>query len=209
MSCGHSNTATQVRQTGRLADELQSELDKMSKRISHHEEVLRETEIKAEKLIHGMMVVANVYKDTADEFATAEEAWRRAKNNYKEGGEALRIAAEKYNKAAAAYRRAAITLVLMGIAMARTRGVALCDTMDTRVFRKEMANSGLPVEGKDVDHIVSRALGGKDHPMNYMMLESSLNRRLQEGGMLTKFEQAPMKVLLSLGHAVLSKLLCR
>lgn len=52
------------------------------------------------------------------------------------------------------------------------------DGMSTSAFRRQLATEGVDIQGKDIDHIVPRSLGGADHPANYQLLSSSLNRSL-------------------------------
>ena len=41
-----------------------------------------------------------------------------------------------------------------------------------------MTAAGVNLVGKDIDHIIPKSLGGADHPSNYQVLDSSLNRSL-------------------------------
>lgn len=54
-----------------------------------------------------------------------------------------------------------------------------CDAgMSTAAFRRQLTLDGVNIEGMDVDHIVPRSLGGADHPANYQLLSSSVNRSI-------------------------------
>lgn len=54
-----------------------------------------------------------------------------------------------------------------------------CDeSMSTAAFRRLLVARGVDLTGKDIDHIVPHALGGADHPANYQVISSSLNRSL-------------------------------
>lgn len=56
---------------------------------------------------------------------------------------------------------------------------ASCEAgMSTATFRTLMLKQGKSIAGLDVDHIVPRSLGGADHPLNYRLISSSLNRSL-------------------------------
>lgn len=52
------------------------------------------------------------------------------------------------------------------------------DGMSTSAYRRQLSQRGVDIEGMDVDHIVPRSLGGADHPANYQLLTSSMNRSL-------------------------------
>lgn len=54
------------------------------------------------------------------------------------------------------------------------------DGMSVRAFRELLISRGIDLRGKDIDHIVPRSLGGADHPANYRVLDSGLNRSLQD-----------------------------
>ena len=62
---------------------------------------------------------------------------------------------------------------------ARPSGVPDCaDGMSVAAYRAALIALGADLLGKDIDHIVPRALGGADHPANYRVISSSLNRSL-------------------------------
>ena len=46
-----------------------------------------------------------------------------------------------------------------------------------RAVRRWLQDTGVPLQGYEVDHIVPRSLGGIDHPHNYAVVERELNRR--------------------------------
>lgn len=50
--------------------------------------------------------------------------------------------------------------------------------MSTSAFRRLLISQGQNLVGMDVDHIVPRSLGGADHPANYQLLPSSVNRSI-------------------------------
>ena len=52
------------------------------------------------------------------------------------------------------------------------------DGRSTSAYRAMLIAQGKVLTGKDIDHIVPRSLGGADHPSNYQVLDSSVNRSL-------------------------------
>ena len=50
--------------------------------------------------------------------------------------------------------------------------------MSTSAFRRLLLSQGKNLVGMDVDHIVPRSFGGADHPANYQLLPSSVNRSI-------------------------------
>jgi hypothetical protein len=54
-----------------------------------------------------------------------------------------------------------------------------CSTgMSTQRYRRVLEAQGMNLAGMDIDHIVPHSLGGADHPANYQVLPSSVNRSL-------------------------------
>ena len=53
-----------------------------------------------------------------------------------------------------------------------------CKRVSTAAYRKQLRAQGVDLDHKDIDHIVPRGHGGVDHPANYQVLDSSLNRSL-------------------------------
>lgn len=53
-----------------------------------------------------------------------------------------------------------------------------CKRVSTAAYRKQLRAQGIDLDHKDIDHIVPRAHGGVDHPANYQVIDSSLNRSL-------------------------------
>jgi hypothetical protein len=47
----------------------------------------------------------------------------------------------------------------------------------TRQVRRWLGQEGVALAGYDIDHIVPRCLGGLDHPYNYCIVPTGLNRR--------------------------------
>ena len=54
-----------------------------------------------------------------------------------------------------------------------------CDTVTTQEMRRRLRKAGVDIRGLDVDHIVPRSRGGANHPSNYRLLDSHVNRSIQ------------------------------
>jgi hypothetical protein len=51
-----------------------------------------------------------------------------------------------------------------------------CTKVSTSQYRKTLKGLGVDLTGLDVDHVVPKSLGGADHPGNYILTSSHLNR---------------------------------
>jgi hypothetical protein len=68
-----------------------------------------------------------------------------------------------------------------------------CSPVSTAAYRALLAARGVNLNGMDIDHIVPRSLGGADHPSNYQVLPSSVNRSLGAAWNHAKCANAGMK----------------
>jgi len=66
---------------------------------------------------------------------------------------------------------------------------------------------GISLDGLDVDHVWPWALGGADHPLNYQLLDSSLNRSLG-AGVMDKIANEPLATLQGMVVSALVSLRC-
>lgn len=111
-------------------------------------------------------------------------------------------AIEDFRHAEQQYRRAALVVILAAASS------GLCSTTaSTRAFRARLRAEGVELDGQDIDHIWPKSLGGVDHPLNYQVLDSSLNRSLG-AGVLEKFMTQPLAVVQGLAVSALSSLSC-
>jgi hypothetical protein len=148
------------------------------------------------------------------ELGLAEEEFTAARRMYEHASARASIAAEEfanardnYQKASDNYRRIAAIIILA--AASDALGSQLCDsTMSTRAFREQLRREGVVLkEGIDVDHIWPRALGGADHPANYQLLPSEVNRSLG-ASVWEKLMTSPLGVLQGLAASALFTLRC-
>lgn len=140
--------------------------------------------------------------ETEQQVASLSEAWSRLAEGYTRVAVTYRAARQTYEAARAAagvsrttfesaseswkaaqlrwelYREIVLIAVQMDRSGASSGRGATCNPMSTAAFRRLLIAQGFDLAGKDIDHIVPRALGGADDPANYQVLDSSLNRSL-------------------------------
>lgn len=130
-------------------------------------------------------------------YAAATREWEVAQSLYAEAASQQELAARGLKQAAADFQSAEHYYRLASAAMAavaaRTLGTIVCsETMSTRRFRKELHRQGITIDQlEDVDHIFPHSRRGIDHPLNYQVLDRSLNRSLGNK-LVAKFMQAPL-----------------
>jgi hypothetical protein len=106
---------------------------------------------------------ANTFEDAAAQFQAATRRWRFY--------QALVVVAAQIDASRLdAFRR-------VGLSEGQT-AAASCERVSTADMRRILIAAGVNLVGMDIDHIVPRSLGGADHPSNYQVLDSSLNRSL-------------------------------
>lgn len=206
--CGATSTSASVRDTAALAVRLDSDLASMEEEFDRHDQALAVAEADAAALVLGVQEVAQLYREAADNYAQAEDQWNASRDTLDAASEEFLAASAAYRDAADYYRYAATALIVIASLPLENYGVPLCDEMSASRLRARLRAQGVPLDGLDVDHVVARAVGGRDHPLNYQLLPESVNRSLQEGGLWEKFQMAPLNVLVALGADALARLLC-
>lgn len=140
-------------------------------------------------------------------YAAAKQTWGAASTLSREAASQSDAARRTFDQAAADYAEAERNFRLAAIAMATiAAGSIICqDTLTTRQYRAQLKREGIDLQGKDIDHLFPESLGGIDHPLNYQVLDASLNRSL--GNRLTaKLLQAPLGVITGLATSALGLL---
>jgi hypothetical protein len=111
-------------------------------------------------------VAAGIFGANAEKFREAEASWAVAEERWKWVRALVVVAAQ-------------IDAANLDIARgARPSDLASCERVSTAAHRRHLLAAGQDVEGMDVDHIVPKSLGGADHPLNYQLLDSSVNRSI-------------------------------
>jgi hypothetical protein len=149
------------------------------------------------------------------ELEAAEAEFQRAREELEHASVMATEAAASYSHASEHFQRAArwyrhIARLLIVAAASDFIGAQLCgSTVSPRAFRARLEREGFAIpEGMDVDHIWPRALGGADHPANYQVLPSGVNRGLG-ASVSEKLLSAPMETLQGLGASALVALRCQ
>ena len=159
----------------------------------------------AAELAREVHQVAQAWWTIAAEFDAATEAYERARAIADEARAGFVEAQTRYQQAADRFRMAAAIII------AAAASDALRDfcgqRMSTRTFRARRRAEGISIDGKDVDHAWPRALGGADHPLNYQLLDSTVNRSLGADP-VAKLAHAPLGTLRGLAASALVALGC-
>lgn len=137
-------------------------------------------------------------------YAAAKGSWTAASTLQREAASQSDAARRAFDQAAADYAEAERNFRLAAVAMATiAAGSILCEgTVTTAKYRTQLKREGIDLHGKDIDHLFPRSLGGIDHPLNYQVLDSSLNRSLSNK-LMAKFMQAPLGVITGLAVSAL------
>ena len=140
-------------------------------------------------------------------YVAAKNTWAAASTLSQEAASQSDAARRTFDQAAADYAEAERNYRLATIAMATiAAGAIVCQgTLTTRQYRADLKRQGIDLHGQDIDHLFPKSLGGIDHPLNYQVLDASLNRAL--GNRLTaKLLQAPLGVITGLATSALGLL---
>ena len=140
------------------------------------------------------------------ELGVATAAYERARVIGERARDEFNDASKKYAQAARAFRTVATIIIIAAVSDAL--GNQICaETTSTHAFRKKLRAEGISLDGLDVDHVWPRALGGADHPLNYQLLDSSLNRSLG-AGVMDKIANEPLATLQGLVVSAFVSLRC-
>lgn len=123
-----------------------------------------------------------------------------------EASEQARSASADLSHAALQYQ----FTTMAGVLIALTAGApgAPCEGhMSTAAYRRQLCAEGVPLAGRDIDHVFPRALGGADTIDNYQLLPSSVNRSLG-AGVSEKFLTMPVALLRGIVASGLDAMLC-
>jgi hypothetical protein len=142
----------------------------------------------------------------------AEQAFTEATRNYEAAKQRAGLSAEAFAEASEEYEIAARNwrLVTIAILAAATWDYAghLCGTrMTTAQYRRMLRRDGIDLEGLDADHGLPRSRGGADHPLNFEMIDSSLNRSLGND-VVSKLLTHPAHLLRGAAVSALMRLRC-
>lgn len=149
--------------------------------------------------------LVDLYVRASADLETAERSYELAQQSAKTASDAFRRAANDYEAASRNWRL--VTIALLTAASWDYAG-HLCDTrMTTAAYRKMLRKDGINLGGLDADHGLPKSLGGADHPLNYRMIGSSLNRSLGND-VMRKLMVHPFHVLQGASISALMRLRC-
>ena len=159
--------------------------------------------VQLRELIRG---VTERYDDATRTF---DEAGRR----FEEARRAGDAASAEYRSAEASYASATsrwheVTLTMLVVAASDVTGTDGCGRQSTASYRRELKAEGVDLEGKDIDHVIPRSLGGADNRWNYQVLDSSVNRSLGNRGAVGKCLSLGPQCLLALATTARQLLTC-
>jgi len=141
----------------------------------------------------------------SDELAAAARRFEEVRRIANLSADAYAVARDEYETAARNWRL--VTIMILAAATWDYAG-HLCGTrMTTGDYRRALRRDGIDLEGLDADHGLPRSLGGADHPLNYEMIDSSLNRSLGND-VLRKLLSHPTHLLQGAAVSALMRLRC-
>lgn len=163
-------------------------VEALAGRVDNFDDELAEAEKQVGALSSDFAEIAEAYKSVADRYRDAQRSHREVAEHANVSRELSLQAAKDYESAAASLRfvrlviKAAIQLDKMRARSGQQRGRAEdgdpCEKVSTASYRRQLEARGVDLDGKDIDHIVPRSIGGFDGPANYQVLDSSVNRSL-------------------------------
>jgi hypothetical protein len=165
--------------------ENESRIAALATAVDGFDRELEDMEAQVRALSADFSEIAEAYERVSTRYRLAREHHAAVTAASNQAAAALHQAAEDWNQAAASWRfyrmllKIAISIdqVRAGTSDEARRSFS-CETMSTAAYRRVLIAQGFSLLGKDIDHIVPKALGGADHPSNYQVLDSSLNRSL-------------------------------
>jgi hypothetical protein len=181
-------------------------LDQLEAVEAADRERVMELNASAETIRHQVQQVTSEWTKIAGELDTAIATYERAQIVGNEAIDELKIARQTYEQAADRFRMVAM-IVIIAAASESLGGHICAQTTSTRTFRAHLRSEGRSLGGLDVDHVWPRALGGADHPLNYQLLDSSVNRGLGADA-IAKFARWPLATLQGLAVSAVVALRC-
>lgn len=149
--------------------------------------------------------VLALYRQASTDLEAAERNFEQVRRAGETAAQSYQTAADEYEIAARNWRLVTITILA-----AATWDYAghLCGTrMTTAKYRQDLRKKGIDLRGLDADHGLPRSKGGADHPLNYRMIDSSLNRSLGND-VVRKLLEHPTHVLQGAAVSALMRLRC-
>lgn len=162
VGCGPSMTHARLNRFERRAADDDQQIESLAQRVDAFDNAVDD--------------VLELYQRATTELDQAQQRYERAVAAADSASGSFQQAKQEYDTAARNWRL--ITTTILAAAAWDYAG-HLCGTrMSTAAYRSELRAQGVDLEGLDADHGLPRSWGGADHPLNYEMIDSSLNRSL-------------------------------
>jgi len=186
------------------SEERMKRLQKGSDQYAHG---VDDTIATAKELMEEIQSLVAIYQRAEATLVEAEIAFVQAEARGDSACEQYQLAAAQFEKAGQIYERVAMSLVAVATTEATVATLRrVCDaSMTTAQYRAKLKSNGVNLEGKDIDHICPKSLGGPDSELNYQVMDSSENRSL--GNRLTKTKALHCVRMMAVG--AISTLLCK
>ncbi len=158
-------------------DAQRSQVDALRLDMAQHDANLEEVERAAANLSSEWHEVTLGYERAKHSYAMARRRFDTADRTSADARDVFIAASEEWKRAEMLwdfYRD--LVLLAATIDAAALKGTPVCSKVSTQSYRHDLAAKGENLAGRDVDHIVPRSLGGADHPSNYQVLSSHVNR---------------------------------
>lgn len=191
VGCASSSAQVRLQRLEHRADADDAAIEDLSERVAAFEASVDE--------------LVGLYGAVSSELMAAEERLQRATALAEESAQAFGQAAAAYEAAEKRWR-----LVTISLLAAATWDYAghLCSTrMTTAAYREQLKKKGINLDGLDADHGLPKSRGGADHPLNYRMIDSSLNRSLGND-VMRKLMAHPLHLLRGAVASALIRLRC-
>jgi hypothetical protein len=178
-------SSTNADEQSRVAD-LKTAVDSFDAELTTTEAQTRTLSSEWSEISEAYQTIAARYRDAGRQHRAARASTERSRGLYAQAETDFVHAADSWRF----YQEVLKLAVAMDRARAGVTDGPGCERVSTASFRRRLKAQGIDLTGKDIDHIVPRALGGVDHPLNYQIMDSSLNRSLGKTWDMAKCEMA-------------------
>jgi uncharacterized coiled-coil protein SlyX len=192
-----------VAMAGCASASAKARLDRFETQAHADDETIAELSERIAAFERTVDELVDLYARASADLETAERNFELAQRSASAASDAFQRASSEYEAASRNWRL--VTIALLAAASWDYAG-HLCDTrMTTAAYRKMLRKDGISLDGLDADHGLPKSLGGADHPLNYRMIDSSLNRSLGND-VVRKLMVHPLHVLQGAAISALTRL---
>jgi len=151
-------------------------LGSLESNARHDDATLDDLEDRIDRFERSVEEVVHLYEKAGHQLDHARKQYELARRIANEASNSFKVASQNYKEAERNYKL--VTIMLLAVAQWDFAGHLCATRMTTSQYRRMLRKDGIELEGLDADHGLPRSFGGADHPLNYRMIESSLNRSL-------------------------------